>query len=155
QLRAALQRGRQEAGRLVHSLKGVAGNLGAADVYRAAQLLETACREDQADLEGLTAQLLRELERVLQGLAGLEEQPAQPTRPLSLSPAELAGLMEQLRQHLAENDFRSRDLAEQLARALTTDSRADQARALQQAALDYDFERAAVLLVEISGPDQA
>ncbi len=62
------------ATRLAHSLKGVARTLGAETLGQAALAVEEACREqDAARVEERLAPLLRELERVSEGLAACPE----------------------------------------------------------------------------------
>ena len=68
----------EAAVRLAHSLKGVAGNIGAIEVQRAAEALEVACRAGMtgADLAGARGEVEKTLDEVLAGLRKLEA-PAQ------------------------------------------------------------------------------
>ena len=58
----------QAATRTAHSLKGVAGNIGAQDVQKAAHALEMACGNDTEDLERLLNAVLEKLQPVIAGL---------------------------------------------------------------------------------------
>lgn len=61
----------EKATRLAHSLKGVAGNVGARGVQRAAQALEFACRDGDDPVDQLLIDLLSELQPLLDGVAAL------------------------------------------------------------------------------------
>jgi two-component system, sensor histidine kinase and response regulator len=58
---------REEAVRAAHSLKGVGGTLGAVEVYKRAQALETAVRDEgaPADIETLLAAVQEEMRRLI------------------------------------------------------------------------------------------
>ncbi len=103
------------AERSAHTVKGVAGNLGAKDVHAAAGALETALRERApvAELEPLRANfdetltsLLRRLRRAL----GDEAAPAASAAPsLALDPVQAAPVVARLRAHLADFDAAATD----------------------------------------------
>jgi two-component system sensor histidine kinase/response regulator len=75
-VRAALGEGRQaDAERQVHTLKGVAGNIGAMGLHRAAQELDSALRRGDLEEAGLfLPEVERELSRVVNGLEPLARQ---------------------------------------------------------------------------------
>jgi PAS domain S-box-containing protein len=76
-LASALAAGdREQARRLVHTVKGVGGNLGAVQLCGAAQALELALCEDIAHCQGALAGFLEQLERVLESVCALEQQEA-------------------------------------------------------------------------------
>ncbi len=62
------------AGRLAHTLKGLAGTIGAHDVAETAAALETACGKNgsPAAIEAALPQVLKAMEPVLAGIAALE-----------------------------------------------------------------------------------
>jgi signal transduction histidine kinase/CheY-like chemotaxis protein/HPt (histidine-containing phosphotransfer) domain-containing protein len=62
---------RETATRAAHSLKGVAANIGALELSRAAAALELACREQPEAVEACFSQLCERLQPVLDGLAQL------------------------------------------------------------------------------------
>jgi two-component system sensor histidine kinase/response regulator len=86
-IRAAVGEGRRaDAEREAHTLKGVAGNIGATDLHRASQELDAALRlGDLARAASLLPEVERELSRVIQGLGPLAEQAA-ATRPQTEAP---------------------------------------------------------------------
>jgi PAS domain S-box-containing protein len=77
-IRAAIGEGRlTDAERQVHTLKGVAGNIGAMALHQTAQELDSALRLGDVEKAGsLLAEVERELSRVIQGLEPLAEQAA-------------------------------------------------------------------------------
>jgi two-component system, sensor histidine kinase and response regulator len=77
-IRAAIGEGRlTDAERQVHTLKGVAGNIGAMELHRTAQELDSALRlGDPGKAGSLLPAVERELSRVIKGLEPLAEQAA-------------------------------------------------------------------------------
>ena len=76
QFRAAQQDQDPEAAtRLAHSLKGVAGSIGAPGVQQAALALEMACKEGDDEMEAKLATLVAKLETVVQGLEAIGNSP--------------------------------------------------------------------------------
>ncbi|MCB2189652.1 MAG: Hpt domain-containing protein, partial [Deltaproteobacteria bacterium] len=91
---------REEAQRLAHSLKGVAGNVGAGELQAAAAALEAAVREERAaDYEPLVADLGRVVALVTEALGVLGPAPApaapSPAAPAA-SPAQRAAVLDEL-----------------------------------------------------------
>ncbi|MBF0428990.1 MAG: response regulator, partial [Magnetococcales bacterium] len=72
-LASAMEQGKTiEAQRLIHTLKGIAGSIGAEDLYQAAMRYEMGIQEEQtSDYLAHFAALEKALTPVLQGLAGL------------------------------------------------------------------------------------
>ncbi|MEO5364368.1 MAG: response regulator, partial [Magnetococcus sp. DMHC-8] len=131
---------RQQAERLVHTIKGVAGNLSAVELFAAARRLEEAIRAGEqehwpARLEGVAVALQRLL-------AGIETLPPLPDGLASrrvaghvggfaVDPEQLAVLMQQLAGYLMAQDAQSQSVFEQLSRllaglSLATDERLGQ-----------------------------
>jgi two-component system sensor histidine kinase/response regulator len=108
--------------RLVHTLKGSAGSIGATDVYACAVDLEISCfTPNQANhipmrLEDLTAALQPVLEGLQEQLGKLA--PSEAQRP-PLQDAALAKLCLDLKAYLMDSDIEALPLAEQLVLALT------------------------------------
>ncbi|MBK1616933.1 hypothetical protein CKO42_00415 [Lamprobacter modestohalophilus] len=158
--------------RCAHSLKGVAANIGAEGVRRAAAALEVACQvgADNGQLEELVADTCAALLRVLAGLRALSAAAPGPASgatsagpsalgtsvpeggaqsELALDPAALANELARLRALIEQDDTDAitlvRDLAEQLGH-----SRLAQALKPLSSALEaYDFEQALAALEEV------
>ena len=107
------------ATRAAHTLKGMAGNIGASGVQAAAQALETACGSGAAllQLQPLLAAVERELAPVLAALTGLATSAAAAAEVASpaLDQAALDSHAVQLRALLADSDSAAADLWEQQA----------------------------------------
>ena len=82
QIKAALQSGDVEtAARLAHTVKGVSGNLGGEDLYRAAADLEKAIKEGKENLDLFMAEFGSQLKVVMDGIKVLEESLAAQQEP--------------------------------------------------------------------------
>ncbi len=136
----------QTAERLAHTLKAVAGNIGAEALQQCAAELEQACRTG-ADAVSLQAALLRCDEELQPLLGALQALPTFEVVPAGepVDPQELARVRQQLEQLLAEDDMASAELFEQHAGVLRTSLGAAYP-ALEQAMRAFDFEQALEIL---------
>lgn len=158
QFRAALQEADQTAPeRLAHTLKGVAGNLGARRVQAVAGDLERACHEhvDRDRLEPLLAKVGAELEPVIEGLARLEPlggdgDGAEKTPAVAHDPERVRALRARLESLLAASDTEAADAAEELARAVDGTPLAAAMRGVIRAVAEYDFDAAQAALRRLS-----
>lgn len=147
----------EQASALAHTIKGVAGNIGAQALYECCRTLETALkmdRRDEADSARIT--FAAELARVIDGIARLEEQ-SQPatTTKTAADPAEIKAVTNRLAALLDGNDMGAMDLAEQLA-SMLDGAQAQDFAPIKQAVDRLDFDTAAILLTEfaIAGQDK-
>jgi PAS domain S-box-containing protein len=140
--------------RVAHTLRGTAGNIGAAPLARAAAKLEEACAggPGQNGKGEALAVVEVELARVLEGLRDLDA-PAAPARESrgALPLERVAPLVEQLKQRLAASDASSLELVSELEPLLSTDP-ALRASFSQVASKinEFDFDAALSLLREVS-----
>jgi len=82
EIKAALQSGdRETAGRLAHTVKGVSGNLGAENLYRAAAELEKAIKEGKENVDALMADFSLQLKVAMEGIKTLEQSLAAQKEP--------------------------------------------------------------------------
>jgi len=132
----------QAAERSAHTLKGVAGNIGAKQVQAKAAALEKACKEKQEKLalEPLLTELVLEVELVLKGLAGLgnAKQPVVSTNEFDSK--KLADLLLQLRELLEDDDTAAKDLVDDIALMPLPPQQLLIIKKLYKAIDDYDFE---------------
>jgi signal transduction histidine kinase/DNA-binding response OmpR family regulator/ABC-type amino acid transport substrate-binding protein len=136
--------------RHVHTLKGVAAQIGAGEVQVLAEKLETALRSGDsyfpAQLQHELVQRLDELLRALQQRLGLPESgPGVARESLPAEPELLQSVLEQLRQRLASDDFSAEHLLaqhEDLLRASLAQSWAGIAAAIRS----FRFDEALTLL---------
>jgi CheY-like chemotaxis protein len=107
------------ATRAAHTLRGVAGNIGAKGVQAAAGELESACRggAPAAQIDELLDKTVAELSSVLAGLAGIgaPDAPADGGRLAAVDPARARALRDRLRVLLADNDADAGETVQELA----------------------------------------
>ena len=151
-IRTALEEGDRElARRLVHTLKGGAGNLGADALRQAAQRLETAIRDDQAP-----AAPLAELEHALAPLlaAGTLFSDAPPleadAQGAPFDGTAVRGRVETIARLLRDNDLQAADHCETLAAELRATPLAEAAEAVARAVDGLDVEGALAALDRLS-----
>jgi len=135
------------ATRCAHTLRGVAGNIGATGVASAAAALEQACAEEAPaeTLQPLLEQTLAALEPVLAGLAALtrETAPAASTGARGGAPSpEAMAMLGKLRLLLEDNDAEAGDLLDAVRERLSAEG-AELAQALAPVAraienIDFD-----------------
>jgi PAS domain S-box-containing protein len=143
----------EAATRCAHTLKGVAGNIGATATALAAQELETACLA-AAEPEVIAAALaatVAALTLVIDGLAALEPA-ATASAPAAqeLDQAAVAPLLAQLRDLLADDDTDAAIVLDKLQPLLAGTALAAALDAIRQAVDDYDFEAALTALAASS-----
>ncbi|TWB30835.1 signal transduction histidine kinase [Nitrospirillum bahiense] len=136
------------AERLAHTLKGVAGTIGAGEVQRAAAAVEAALRSGAAP-ERTVSILTPLLEDVAAGierwLAQDAPAPAPPASP-DADPARAAALLARLRDLLADNDPEAEELVESNLHLLRTALPAPRADDFIQSVRGFDFSRALDLM---------
>jgi len=151
---------RTTAERLAHSLKGVAGNLGAGDVQNAAADLERVLRNQspEQEVESLRLKLGQVLDAFIPALQTVltEESPPESVVTIEGTPAEpvdpdqLAGLTQTLRQLLGDADPDAAAQVESHTTALRTLFTAEQWTAFTEAVDSYDFTEALALLGKVA-----
>ncbi|MDD3484388.1 response regulator [Azovibrio restrictus] len=144
------------AERLAHTLKGVAGNIGAEAVQEAASQVENACRSPTSaePVAPLIQTLEQALVPLLQGLAGALE--TRPPETGSKPPVDLARLQPVLRRLatlLGEDDAEAGDLLQE-ARELLTQGLGDKFAALEGAIGRFEFDTALDVLKQACAQSQ-
>ena len=149
---AALAAGdRTAAVRGVHSLKSVAGNLGAKELSRLAAEVESALKKEAETPEAIE-KLTTVFRTVIGGIqvwAAREAGRGGPVGP-TLDAGELRGRLEQLRVLVADNDATAVERCEALVEQAAGEGR-ERLRGVQQALAAYDFERALARLESMLG----
>jgi two-component system sensor histidine kinase/response regulator len=150
EIRKALDAGdAATARRLAHTIKGVAGTLGAVAVQAAGETVEHALRDDRPRAETETSIAL--LEGAVKALvAALDEalpQEVASAEPVSVDPVALSELCHDVATLLAASDFTVRERLEQNAALLQAAFGNDYAE-MRDAVLQFDFEGAAKRLEE-------
>ena len=132
--------------RLAHTLKGLAGNIGAAKLQSLAAQLEQACAApgDAPALDAALRATVAELDIVLGGLAQLKKQNRQPGGGAApVDEARFAALLDKLIKLLADSDAQADDTAREIA-ALVKGSRLEtDYEPVFESVSSFDFEIAA------------
>ena len=159
-IRVALQEDRlMDAERQVHTLKGVAGNLGAMELHRTAQELDSALRLGElGKVESLLPDVERELSRVIRGLKPLAEQAAAARAGAETSGAESAGAVDRfaletalrvLADFVRKNEPEAESALENVRSALRG-TRSKEVERIAQALDLFDFRAAAKALAVLA-----
>jgi HPt (histidine-containing phosphotransfer) domain-containing protein len=131
------------ARRYAHTLKGVAGNIGAENVQQAAAALESACLEDTApeEINVLLDNVASALSPILAGLSVLERQ-GTPTQPRTVDPEKRKAMVVQLRALLEDDDTDATEVIEELEEIMGTGEQTSVLQRLATAIGEYDFDQA-------------
>jgi len=132
------------ATRCAHTLKGVAGNIGATGVQQAAQKLESACNNNKpaAEIEGLLLEVNSELSPVISGLKILKEMNDEPATLVEFDLSVVKTLIVKLIGLLEDDDTDAADVAEELKRQLRGTKADDVLNQVEECIGQYDFEEA-------------
>lgn len=139
------------AQREAHTLKGLAGNVGAKDLHAAAAELEQGASRRQVDAS-VVAAVRAELARMLAAVAGYHEGEEEAERdPASAAegspePAAVAAVLERLRERLQQFDPDAREYFEENRSLLQAALPDASFRALRKAIDGYDFDSALTVL---------
>jgi len=151
-IRQALDLGDIEtAKRVIHTIKGVAGNIGAQEVYAAAAAFEGMTEDVTLEyVEPLLGQLEKALELVLASIAFLGEKSEKTTNSEYdvLSVAQLIPLLEELAKLLSDNDLASSDFLEDIVSRSEKASFLDKIAQIKGLVDQYDYDGALEILNE-------
>ncbi|WP_229258665.1 Hpt domain-containing protein [Duganella rivi] len=141
------------AQRIVHTLKGAAGMIGAQQVYLLASQLEPLCAGPASGWSGLLAQLEQALRSLITVIDGVLDGDPQQMLAAQAHAADTAAKMPETRmllQHLArlldEGDGAAIDVLEQSATVLAASLGVEVFQEVTEAAHQFDFEAALATL---------
>jgi CheY-like chemotaxis protein len=145
----------EEAERRAHSLKGLAGTIGANDVQLAAAALEAACERRQAEgaaaaLTALTPPLTALLTGLRQFFAQEEQAALEQTAAVTPRTDKLPDCLPHLRQLLSEGDSDVIDLWEKHHKEFASVLPPQLAQRIGTALQNFEFDAAQVLLSELT-----
>jgi PAS domain S-box-containing protein len=149
---AALAAGdRSTAEREAHTLKGVAGNIGADSLRAAAATLEAAIRQGR-NTDAALAALAPPLRALTEGLssAGVTSEAARGDDAPTAA-RELPALLDRLQRLLEDNDAEAGDLAERIAAQLADEEMRRRIQPIFALIEDFKFDEAVELLVKLRG----
>ncbi len=147
---------KQSAERMAHTLRGVAGNIGAKRVQKIAEKLENACKMDNnvEKVKPLLDECVKELKSVLNSLKSLEESNNEPSSLTAVEPADVSKLLIRLRALLEDDDTAAKDLVEELDKLALQPMQRKAINSIYRAIDDYDFELALQVLDKILSHDE-
>jgi signal transduction histidine kinase/CheY-like chemotaxis protein/HPt (histidine-containing phosphotransfer) domain-containing protein len=153
QIKAALEAGDRAAARSVaHTLKGVAGNLGAEALYRSAQKLELSLRKGHFEpVSEEAGRLAAAHAEVFAGLAALDAPGAEPATAAAAAPADpetVERLLDDLDQRLAASDAEAGQALQAVKGALNGHS--PEVEELERLITAYNFDEARARLARIA-----
>ncbi len=146
------------AARLVHTVKGVAGNIGARNLHLAAGDLDEALRQNQTEvIPGLLEAFSEALDLVLSSITALEIQEPDSAEkrgspqgvPKSIDRERVLPLLNELRAFLEEDDTRAIRALETLREALPPGMAEAELAHLEKQIGEYAFEEAQETLTKV------
>jgi CheY-like chemotaxis protein/HPt (histidine-containing phosphotransfer) domain-containing protein len=137
----------ETAHRLAHTVKGVAGNIGANDLFEAAVAVDAAFKdEDREGIERGLPRLEEELRRVLTSIGALANNDSDASsaipRDTPLDPEELTPLFERLAELLSNDDADAQQELEVLLPKVKGTEAEERINKLSGYIASYDFETA-------------
>ncbi len=153
-IREALALGEtEEAERRAHTVKGVAGNIGAMDASTAAAKVEQRIKGNETEgLESALKTLAKELERVSSVLEPVLRAKAEAKKDSAPEPTKevdrgkLRAGLRRLRTFLEDNDSEAVDCLEQIREAIAAAYGADRLAPLENRIKSFDFDEAIEIL---------
>jgi len=156
QISAAIESGdRKLAERVVHTVKGVAGNIGLGPVFTAAQKLERAIREGDAAIPALVEEFAQVLSRQVQAIQQamgdvLPDRPAEGKSSQGFDARAASAAIAHLRALLESSDGDAAEAFLTLDGALAGTGDQPRLYALSAAISEFDFDGALLKLDEIA-----
>ncbi|WP_291325622.1 PAS domain S-box protein [Desulfovibrio sp. UCD-KL4C] len=150
--KAAQQEDKEATTRYAHSLKGVAGSIGAEEVERAAQILETACLKNKPkqEIDKLLSNLLANLKPVIEGLKLFAASvPHETKQTKGIDAEQLEPKIAQLRILLEESDTEAVVLIEEIQSSAGFGNLFDKLKLMKKAIDEYEFEEALKILDQL------
>jgi len=134
--------------RAVHTLKGLAGTIGAMGIHDAAKELEIACKENRNDIDKRLEIVLTELKPVIEGLKSLDNNfPSENIlEKSSIDKSRIDELIHKLYDYLSDFDTRASKIMSQLSPLVKQTEFADSFDEISNAIDEFDFEMAKKLI---------
>lgn len=141
----------ETAGRMIHTIKGAAGNIGAQEVYTASAAFEAMTEDLTLEHVGpLLGQLEKSLELVFASIAFLEDKREKTTHSEhdGVSVAQLIPSLEELVRLLSDNDLAASEFLEDIASRSEKTSFSDKIAQIKGLIDQYDYDGALEILNE-------
>ncbi|MBT7711942.1 MAG: transporter substrate-binding domain-containing protein [Deltaproteobacteria bacterium] len=133
------------AKRIAHTIKGVAGNIGATHLEAAAKDLESGIQQHGKDVDLILIESTHtQLELVVRSIGDLEEEMVTPTDTTEPTAdiAEIKKLTQQLKALLEDDDTEAAEVIEALKKQLKGSEVEQKLVLIEEAIAEYDFEEA-------------
>jgi len=141
--------------RAAHTLRGIAGNLGAGALQRAAGLLEQACKDGvpREQLDALLQHTLQALRPLIDGLADFDPQPAQAAVASAggADAQRVQSLLDQLASQLSHGDTDAADTMTELMPLVSEPALLAGLKRIARAIEEFDFEAGEEVLQSLRG----
>jgi len=139
------------AKRLVHTLKGVSGTIGADKIYNHAKNLETAIKKQDGNLYPEMLENLREsLDQAFIAIESLETKETEPLSEKKLDKSKTALIINELKQLLKDDDTEATRCLSSLKEELKGLKLKKELDQIEELIDSYDFEEALKVLKQIS-----
>ena len=144
----------ESAKRVAHTLKGLAGTLGAMGVQKAAHKLEMACRDHSEFIDEALEKVLAELKPLLDGLETLDETSSHlvESKTAESDNTDVEALIAELYALVSDDDTNAVDLANRLSPLMKHTDKADVFDKIAVAVSGYDFNLARELFKRLDDP---
>jgi len=142
----------ETAERMIHTIKGAAGNIGAQEVYTASAAFEAMTEDLTLEyMEPLLGQLEKSLELVFASIAFLEDKHEKITHSEhdGVSVAQLIPSLEELARLLSDNDLAAGDFFEDIVSRSEKTSFSDKIAQIKGLVDQYDYDGALEILNEM------
>jgi PAS domain S-box-containing protein len=142
----------ETATRDAHTLKGIAGNIGAKDIQEAAKNVEYQLKESNVDdLERLLADLNEELSKVVRGISILDQntEGSDKVKSSKIDMETVAPLLEKLKTMLQDDDAEASDIQDILTSHFRGTKLQGDLKKLGKFIGQYDFEEALTVLDDV------
>jgi len=136
------------ATRLAHTLKGVAGSLGAEELQEASAALEAQSNEQLVSDEVMEA-VITELSRFLNSVTAIEEKEVDATTAI-LDIEQLAAMLQTLAEQFSNYDAAAQDTFDAYPGLLAVSELKPQFKLLETALANYDFDAATTVIKDIA-----
>ncbi|MCB1734830.1 MAG: response regulator [Gammaproteobacteria bacterium] len=132
----------ETAQREAHTLKGLAGNIGATALQEVAAEVEAGYRNSEGNREDRLTRLDRHLRDVMDALAGGLSDPDATVVRDAQGGGNVTALLERLRERLREDDSGAEDVVSELMAAVAGTPQVEAVKAIANQVSDFEFELA-------------
>lgn len=144
----------KKAERVVHTLKGLAGTIGALKLHEAAKELEMGCRDNVVDIETRLEKVISELELVLSGLNTIESYCSENDVPATcdIDKTKITKLMHELYDYLSDYDTSAKKVIHSLLPLMKQTEHAEAFEEIANAVEMLDLELAKEKMEKFDNP---